>query len=445
LPLTATVQTDIANATTQSAWSAIGATTPNGSGPWGSIPGLDAGAQFIWHDTLNAGSGSDGTYVIYRTKAAVVPPASMYVLPTGGPPVEVHIAPVNDDLFPDVLALNSNGTLTVGFNNGADVLHQVQTQDLGVGPLHGFTVANLGAGAFPELILQGPNGLYVARNDGTGQFSIVQTLTPVGAGLLAASGGGRVQLATALLNDDFYADLIAVAPGSGEVLVFAGRADGTFGPATHYGSGGDQPIAVVVGDFSGDYRLDLAIGHRDGTVTFLEGGAAAAFTVRADLTVTGLGVVTGLAVGDFTGQGADVVVTSSIGVTRLHNAHEQVTANAVGNGNFAAGLTDWTASSGTVRTSGGVAQLSEGPTLLTTLQQTFVVPSHPGTLAFDLVSLGLGKTRPAACPTPSRRRCSTPSSSRWCPPGRPTPPPSSTPMPATSLRTAAASPSTAAP
>src|SRR5262249_50230686 len=47
---------------------------------------------------------------------------------------------------------------------------------------------------------------------------------------------------------------------------------------------------------------------------------------------------------------------------------------------------------------GGFAQLLEGSTLLTQLQQTFVVPDQPQTLSFDLVALGLEATPAGALP-----------------------------------------------
>ena len=66
-------------------WTSIPqASAPNGTGPWGSIPGFDPSAQFIWADNLGGASNFDNTYVIFRTKAAVVPiPGSVLLLGTG--------------------------------------------------------------------------------------------------------------------------------------------------------------------------------------------------------------------------------------------------------------------------------------------------------------------------------------------------------------------------
>lgn len=47
-------------------WDSPLATAPNGSDPWGTIPGITDEANFIWHDTLDALSSSDGLFVVYR-------------------------------------------------------------------------------------------------------------------------------------------------------------------------------------------------------------------------------------------------------------------------------------------------------------------------------------------------------------------------------------------
>ena len=68
-PSLAAVATDIASAT----WATPQASAPQGSFPWGTIPGISSSAQFIWSDTLDIDSTSDNKYVIFRTKLPVVP------------------------------------------------------------------------------------------------------------------------------------------------------------------------------------------------------------------------------------------------------------------------------------------------------------------------------------------------------------------------------------
>jgi len=45
---------------------------PNGTGPWNTIAGVNSAAQFIWSDTLQAGSPTDTHYVIFREDSPFV-------------------------------------------------------------------------------------------------------------------------------------------------------------------------------------------------------------------------------------------------------------------------------------------------------------------------------------------------------------------------------------
>src|SRR5262249_54022131 len=47
---------------------------PNGTYPWGTIAGISPSAQFIWGDTLDAGSPTDAHYLVFRSEAPISPP-----------------------------------------------------------------------------------------------------------------------------------------------------------------------------------------------------------------------------------------------------------------------------------------------------------------------------------------------------------------------------------
>ena len=49
------------------AWADPLASAPNGTAPWGMIPGITPDADFIWPDTLDVNSASDGSFVVFRS------------------------------------------------------------------------------------------------------------------------------------------------------------------------------------------------------------------------------------------------------------------------------------------------------------------------------------------------------------------------------------------
>jgi len=321
--------------------------------------------------------------------------------PTAAGPLAIELGLIDGDGLMDMAVLGSDGGSTIALNQGDGTWRSVTTINLGGGASNGQKLARLDSDPVNDLIVQGPNTITVARGDGSGNFAVTQTLTPGAAGTLAPSDGGRVGLATALVDGDFHADLVAVAPGTDEVLVFLGSGAGTFGSAARYPSGADQPVDVAVGDFIGDALPDLAVGHRDGSVTFLEGRPGGTFLPRPELTAGGLGTVVGLAAADFSGDGElDLVVSGTDRVTVLSNIADVMTSTPLANGDFTAGMTGWTVGNPSilnsqpatsfVSTLGGFAQLRESAdSLLTTLQQTILVPPMPQTISFDIMALGL--------------------------------------------------------
>ena len=75
---------------------------------------------------------------------------------------------------------------------------------------------------------------------------------------------------------------------------------------------------MVVGQFLGSPLPDLAVGHRDGTVTFFEGLENGGFQLQPAAAVGGLGAIYGLAAGDFDEDGdLDVAVSGGDRVTVL--------------------------------------------------------------------------------------------------------------------------------
>jgi hypothetical protein len=124
----------------------------------------------------------------------------IHALSVANASIDVLASPLDSNLSNDLISLSAAGDITVALNRGNDTWIDSQSIDLGLGPLNGLTTAPLNFDLFPDLIVQGPNGLAVALGDGAGSFTIGQTISAPVAGSFAPSGGGRVGLTASFLN-----------------------------------------------------------------------------------------------------------------------------------------------------------------------------------------------------------------------------------------------------
>src|SRR5262249_7489314 len=127
------------------------------------------------------------------------------------------------------------------------------------------------------------------------------------------NGDGRLDLAVTDAGDVVFGN--GTDPGGVSVLL--GNGDGTFQPATEYAAG-LAPVAMVAGDFKGDGRLDLAVanlGERFGTDV---GDVSVLLgngdgTFQPPITTSGVTNAATLVAGDFNGDGRlDVATTAGI-------------------------------------------------------------------------------------------------------------------------------------
>jgi len=186
-------------------------------------------------------------------------------LPTfssGGTPVSLASADFNRDGKPDVVALNSNGVLSI------------------------------------------------LLGDGKGGFAAAQTI----ATLTLASGAPAPQLATGDFNGDGNTDLLILQSPGNVVTAYPGRGNGTFEAPLNFANGLASAGNLAVGDFNGDGRPDVAVADSASVAILL--GKPGGFFEAPIVTGTNLVSTTSLllALGDVNRDGhLDVVATDQGG------------------------------------------------------------------------------------------------------------------------------------
>jgi hypothetical protein len=224
----------------------------------------------------------------------------------GGPGTRVYggvASDVNRDGFPDLVTVNEDSADVRVFLNRGDrsgLFHDFlppaavgqraspsEAADFNQDGLVDVCVANINANTVSVLLGRGdgtfaptqnvpvgraPRGIAVLDADGDGDTDIVNTnadssnlslLLNDGQGrfgpptFFEGGGDGEWALASEDMNADGILDLVVGAHGSQEMLVLAGRADGTFTRVSSTAAGG-QVWQIATGDLDGDGTADVA-------------------------------------------------------------------------------------------------------------------------------------------------------------------------------------------
>jgi len=186
-----------------------------------------------------------------------------------------------------------------------------------------------GSGVVSVLLGNG-DGTFQAPEDYPVPFSYFYTNEPTGIVAGDFTGNGRLDLAVVVGYQEgpFGPGTAQLAIGF-EVEILLGNGDGTFQPAVRYAlPNGSSPVAIVAGDFTGDGKLDLAVAlddqqNNDGEVAVLLSDGDGTFEPP---TIYPVGLdPQGLVVGDFNGDGKlDLAVA---------NAGSNEVSILLGNGN----------------------------------------------------------------------------------------------------------------
>jgi len=142
----------------------------------------------------------------------------------------------------------------------------------------------------------GSNNVSILLGKGDGTF---QTAVDYGA------ASNPTSVAVGDFDGDGKLDLAVANAGSNNVSILLGKGDGTFQAAAEYGTA-TSPTSVAVGDFNGDGRLDLAVANngssnfRVGSVSILLGNGDGTFQPHVDYPA--LSNSSSVIVGDFNGD-----------------------------------------------------------------------------------------------------------------------------------------------
>jgi hypothetical protein len=184
--------------------------------------------------------------------------------PTGSYPISVAVADVNGDGKNDVVVANSGDKNVSVFPGNGDGTFQPRV-NYGTGNTpQSVVIADINGDGKPDLVVANmtDNTVSVLLNDGSGGFAAhVDYATAIGPSFV---GIGDV-------NGDGKADLLVTC--ANDVSILLGNGDGTFQTHTDIGPGGTE---LALGDFNGDGFLDFAVvGFGSGITVFLNDGHGA--------------------------------------------------------------------------------------------------------------------------------------------------------------------------
>jgi len=231
----------------------------------------------------------------------------------GSAPQSIAIADYNNDGTNDIAVANQlTGSVSLRMGKGDGTFFNLTT----VGPIivgSTYVVAGrFNSDTNMDVLAIGGLGFSVYMGTGFGTFAApVETIGNYLANIVA----------TGHFNNDGNLDFVAGKTGTNEIAVLLGNGNGTFQPPVTYAAGTNVQ-SVALADFNGDMRLDIVVANYGcntctnpdlitrGSISVLLGNANGTFQPAVHYQVALRGTMTGVATGDFNGDGKQDVVAS---------------------------------------------------------------------------------------------------------------------------------------
>jgi uncharacterized protein (TIGR03437 family) len=301
-------------------------------GDWGDLDGDGV------EDAVLIGYKPNVAFVVLMSSSNVPKPGYPTQVTIPGPPLSLRLADVNEDGSPDLIVATGDGpggagAIYVALNQGNGSFGPAVRYAAAAEPL-GFTVADINNDHHLDIIVAGQGdlsgagaGIAVLLGNGNGTFSSpsnFQTLSPA------------YSVVVGDFNGDGKPD-IAAATGT-TVTTFFGNGTGGFSSRATYPSGGDS-VYLAMGDFNGDGKLDLAVSnYNQQTVSVLLNAGAGTFGAPVSYAIAHGRSPEFLIVTDFNNDGVPDIVggvgRSSIIAGNSTNAIDVLIGN--GDGTFQA-------------------------------------------------------------------------------------------------------------
>jgi flagellin-like hook-associated protein FlgL len=304
----------------------------------GAIATADLNGDGI-QDIVTANNSDDTVSVLLGDgSGAFTTKATMLV---GNNPLSIALSDFNGDGKHDLVTANSSDdTVAVFLGNGDGTFASGSTFVVGDAP-SAVAASDLNGDGIQDLVAanRGSDSISVLLGNGNGTFKSQSTF---GVGV----GASQSAVAIADFNNDGIPDIVTGngLDASATVSVLLGNGNGTFQGQVEYSVGGQSSAAVVVGDFNGDGRQDIASvsDNVDGLASILLNNGNGTFASSKPLFSGGGSIDTT----DFNGDGILDLVSTGDGFVTLNEGRgngtfKDPTFLPVGSGSFGVAFTDF--------------------------------------------------------------------------------------------------------